>query len=400
MSQITWKSPLETIQSTILMRLQIVMSVILTMWEQITRPPDHQRATTKKRYAVKARPVPVRVKDSVQILELTRVLGSAEDALVVWTLRGWLILNEAKKHNFREGRFWTYDSLPKWCAKHFQWLSAKQLSTVMTRLEKQGVIIRKQFGTDKWNSCYWYSIDETVLSSLVAAITGAGSGSSSSRLGAQPTHSGAPSAQTGSRRANSVAHTTKESTRKESSIPDSRVSQTTTAFESTEKTDVVVVTLPIPEPESESGEHSIEGEGPDTTAVKAFVPHEQHHNDQPISKVALKVLSPLAAELATFGVLLPTAQRLVGQYAEADIRRVLDYARGASNLINPPGFVVDELDTGKSGVLAARIAPALRSLSTAIIEDAEREERMRRETERLERLMAEEGLEVDACHTT
>lgn len=396
MSQIAWKSPLEKMQTAFALCLQIVMAFVLG----IAQGHQSQRPT-KKRYVVKARPMPIRVRDSVQILELTQILGDAEAALVVWTLRGWLATNKASNRNLREGHHWTYNPLPEWCEKHFQWMTVDQLSYLMKKLTKSGVVIRKQFYSPR-GKCYWYRLNETVLGSTISPDTTARKSPAQSLKSPDQTRKAPDQTR------KSPAHTTKESSTEVSSIPDSRPLTTATALQGNdENTDAAVVDPQSrPDPESESGEHSLNGEGHDTTAVKAYLPHEQHHDDQPLPKVPPKGVPALVAELVAFGVLPPTAQRLVEQYPEADVRYVMRHAQSPAgkNLFNPPGFLVDELDTGKHGVLAARAmaGPTGRSLSAAIASEgpveieAWRLEALRRENDRFAAEEAE-ALRAEDC---
>jgi hypothetical protein len=330
--------------SPALLRLQaLIFFALAHVWYQ-PKPP------AKKRYAVKARPLPVRVRDSVQILELTQALGDAEAALVVWTLRGWLAVNKANKRNLREGHYWTYNPLPEWCEKHFQWMTVDQLSYLMKKLAKLGVVIRQQFYSPR-GKCYWYRLDEEVISRMILETVTRKSPDASLKNTGETRKSP-------NQGRKSPAHTTKESSSDVSSIPDSTALPTTTEqgdneTDDTTDTDVVVVSPALPHhPEAESGEHNLDGEGHDTTAVKALAQNELHHDEEPLSKVPLKVLSGVGSELVKFGVLPVTAQRLVEQYPEADVQYVLTYTQASGKL--GPGFVIDELDHRRFGVLLAR----------------------------------------------
>ena len=294
-----------------------------------------------------------RIRDSRGIFELTKALKSADKALVVWTLRGWVAHNQAHRKGYRDGHYWTFNSLDRWQAKHFPWLTVKQLATLMTQLVKQGVVIRTRRSV---HTCYWYRVNESALSSLCTSLPAVNvlrsqSAGLKDKTAEQP-------AQTSEHKTEGV---------KETNLKHEKLNQdTTTAAE----VNVVVVNL-----ENEAETECIEAH--EAGHVKATVRHAQHDN-RPISKVPLKVLSNLAQELIDFGVLPHTAQRLVGQHKEADIRRVVDYAREAKNLFNPPGFVVDTLDTGQSAALPVLSS---HSLSTGGIE-AWRIEALRRENER------------------
>jgi hypothetical protein len=270
---------------------------------------------------------------------LASVLG-VNEAIILQQVYFYVTLHSRKKstQHFHDGKFWVFNSYKQWRDQHFPWLTARGVQSIILRLETKGLLISRQGLENPQDRRKWYTIDLEKLAKLIPTSK------INSTQTARPTNTDCTSNM--HEMIDDSTESTSENTFREKELQ----KQTTTEI------DVVVDSpaLPYREPEAESGEHSLDGEGHDATAVKAFVPHEQHHDEQPFPKVPVKGFPALVAELVKFRVLPVTAQRLVDRYPEVDVRYVLEYARGESSLRNPPGFVVDELDTRKHGVLAAR----------------------------------------------
>lgn len=384
MSQMMAKHPLEKTQAALMARLQIVIAFALLMqsrlaqaWAVLTGEAHLAAPTAAWRSS------PLTSGSTLLSFDpaLADEIGETK-AIILQKVWDWMEYNrtEGKMDHCIDGQWYSYNSAREWRDAHFWHLSVATIKATFQWLEEKGYVQRIQHHKDRGDCRMWVTIPAESRS-RIDAISAVNTPDKKTPMGDK----------------NVTALGEKDSPTKENlqienqHIKTPKISQTTTELQDDVTDAVDVVCQPSPDPESESGEHSINGEGHDTTAVKAFMPHEQHHDEQPFPKVAQKGFPALAAELVAFGVLPPTAQRLVGQYPEADVRYILGYSRLQTTLTNPPGFVVDELDTGKHGVLATRgiPAPAHRSLSAVLAEDTEREERMRRETERL--LAAEEA---------
>lgn len=305
--------------------------------------------------------------------DLEVAFGSIK-AAILQKLLEWININERKGKTsyFYEGHYWTHMSYNKLQKEHFPTRHPDTLRKYIREMERQGFVISCQPDpTDE----KWYRLDMKAISKAVqqGGKGPRGAGEKSRVKGQKPTPAGYSPTQRTTENLQIKNLKTKNSNTKQQQP-------------TTETVVVVPSALPRREPEMESGEHSIDGEGHDTSAVKAFVPHEQHHDESPLSKVPLKVLSlgnELCADLIRFGVSPDRAQRMVKQYPEDDIRYVMDRARKASNVTNPPGFLVRELDKGKAGVLGLRaVQKDLHMPSTFIDED--RLEAIRRENARME----------------
>lgn len=322
--------------------------------------PSSPAALPKKRRPVKvfARPgaAAIRIRDSRGIFELTKALKSADKALIVWTLRGWVAYNRSRKKNYRDGHYWTYNTLSTWQEKHFPWLSVKQLSTLMTQLVKQNVIIRSRRNV---HSCYRYRVNEIALAAMCASLPSAES--LTSQTAEQKRQMGERSAQTAEQSGETGEHTTalhqqknlqkqKQQEQQQQQLLHTPDVQLNAASE----TDVVVVVAPLPprEPESITGEHSIDGEGPQSAPphaphgsalVKAM--HRDNANDQEPSKVPLKV-SRLAEKLRDeMGFMAGLAETLIRKHGAGRIRAIAKYIESQGSAIHtPPAYMRHELE--------------------------------------------------------
>lgn len=312
-------------------------------------------------------------------------------ALILHKIWEWQEKNRRDRTNLRNGHHWTYDTYEAWQQRNFSWLSVDGLRKLICELERDGLLISGQF--TKGSAMKWYRVDVQAVAKLI-------------RMGGQDVRMGGSKSRT-SGEVDRIK-TKKESTNKKQQIKTPKSLTATTQPDerdiSTEidlDTDVaVVVPHPTPSRGEESGEYSIDGE-----AVMAK--HDEHHGEPfaveattktatphttSLSKVPQKVLSPAAAELLDdliwFKVLPHVAARLIQQHGEEDTRYVLTHAQRVGTL--GAGFVVQELDTRKWGVLALRDMPVVQKFvhqSSAATLDVEA---MERETARMEAIEAEE----------
>lgn len=91
---------------------------------------------------------------------LAVMIGTSQ-ALVFQRLH-WL-LNAAKEddreYNYVDGRWWVYNTYPKWKAKYFTWLSEKTIKNTFLDLEKRGFVLSMQSVKEALDREKWYSID-------------------------------------------------------------------------------------------------------------------------------------------------------------------------------------------------------------------------------------------------
>jgi len=93
------------------------------------------------------------------------VLIGLEEAIVLQQIHYWLEINRKANKNFREGRYWTYNTQNDWL-KDFKWMKLTTLKRVLAHLEKIGVVIAKKFNAGKWDHTKWYSIEYEMVKKL------------------------------------------------------------------------------------------------------------------------------------------------------------------------------------------------------------------------------------------
>lgn len=90
--------------------------------------------------------------------ELAEGLG-VNEAIVLQQIHAWLVSNEKRGLNYKNGRYWTFNSLKKWHENHFSFWSESTLKRVFTSLENKGILIVGNFNRSKLDRTKWYSIN-------------------------------------------------------------------------------------------------------------------------------------------------------------------------------------------------------------------------------------------------
>lgn len=69
--------------------------------------------------------------------------------------------NETNGTNFRDGRYWTYNSVEGF-SKQFPFLSAKQVRTALEKLENHGYVLTGNYNRNEmpFNHTKWYTLTE------------------------------------------------------------------------------------------------------------------------------------------------------------------------------------------------------------------------------------------------
>jgi len=71
-------------------------------------------------------------------------------AVLYQNLTFWIEKNRANRRNFRDDRYWTYNSIPAF-AELFPYLTEKQIRTALDKLLNAGLILKGQFSDDKYD---------------------------------------------------------------------------------------------------------------------------------------------------------------------------------------------------------------------------------------------------------
>ncbi len=101
---------------------------------------------------------------------LTRINGYAhvaeryglEEAIFLDSIAYWYRTNRANNHNFRDGRWWTHNSI-KAFVDVFPWWSVKQIRRIAASCREQRALIAGEFNEDRRDRSLWYTPSDELL---------------------------------------------------------------------------------------------------------------------------------------------------------------------------------------------------------------------------------------------
>lgn len=85
-----------------------------------------------------------------------------EEAVFLDAIVFWYRANKAENRNFRDGRWWTYNSI-KAFEEVFPWWSTKQLRRIANSCREQGAIIAGEYNEDRRDRSLWYTPGDELL---------------------------------------------------------------------------------------------------------------------------------------------------------------------------------------------------------------------------------------------
>lgn len=97
----------------------------------------------------------------LQVLPSLAVAVGLNEAIVLQQMHYWL----GKKSHVRNGQKWVYNSYAEW-QKQFPFWSESTIKRAILSLEKQGIIISKNFNKAKFDKTKWYRIDYKELEKI------------------------------------------------------------------------------------------------------------------------------------------------------------------------------------------------------------------------------------------
>ena len=101
---------------------------------------------------------------------LTRIQGyghvavryGLEEAIFLDTIAHWVRVNRAEERNFRDGRWWTYNTI-KAFDELFPWWSSKQIRRIITSCKEQGALLTGDYNQDRRDRTVWYTLGDEAL---------------------------------------------------------------------------------------------------------------------------------------------------------------------------------------------------------------------------------------------
>ena len=93
---------------------------------------------------------------------LAAMLNSLDEAVILQQIHYWI----EKKQNYRDGRYWVYNSMGKWM-QQFPWIKSRTtLTRYFNNLEKKGLLITGNYNKAGFDKTKWYTIDYSALSNF------------------------------------------------------------------------------------------------------------------------------------------------------------------------------------------------------------------------------------------
>ena len=84
-------------------------------------------------------------------------------AVLLTQIEYWVSKNRENKKNFKEGKYWTYNSAEK-MAEYFPYLNARQIKYALQRLKSEDLIIIDNFNKNKLDRTAWYTLTDKAYS--------------------------------------------------------------------------------------------------------------------------------------------------------------------------------------------------------------------------------------------
>jgi len=88
---------------------------------------------------------------------LAQALGLNE-AVILQQFHYWLIINKSKERNFRDGYYWTYNSIKEW-RKQFPFWNTRTIERALWKLEANGIVKTGKHNKLNLDRTKWYRID-------------------------------------------------------------------------------------------------------------------------------------------------------------------------------------------------------------------------------------------------
>jgi len=96
-------------------------------------------------------------------IQLAALYG-VEEAILIHHFQYWINFNYRTKRNFREGKYWTYQTV-KEISAHFPYMTEKSVRRSIDSLVEKKVLIKGNFNKSSWDRTTWFSLtDDSFLS--------------------------------------------------------------------------------------------------------------------------------------------------------------------------------------------------------------------------------------------
>lgn len=90
------------------------------------------------------------------------ILFGERASIILNHIRSWIFKNKSSNRNFHDGHFWTYNTIAGF-KEYYPYLSDKQISTVLNKLEKDGILKTGNYNKMTFDRTKWYCINEPLI---------------------------------------------------------------------------------------------------------------------------------------------------------------------------------------------------------------------------------------------
>ena len=80
-----------------------------------------------------------------------------DEAVMLHHIRYWVAKNEANDHNYRDGKYWTYNTQSA-LAQLFPYWSARKVGRILSKLEEAGAIESGNYNDKKYDRTKWFTL--------------------------------------------------------------------------------------------------------------------------------------------------------------------------------------------------------------------------------------------------
>jgi hypothetical protein len=87
------------------------------------------------------------------------------ESVILQQIHYWLGINEKANNNFKDGKYWTFNSYEEW-QKQFPFWSISTIQRTISKLEKMGLLIIGNYNKLKIDRTKWYTINYEMLDNI------------------------------------------------------------------------------------------------------------------------------------------------------------------------------------------------------------------------------------------
>ena len=108
-------------------------------------------------------------KDKVVLasIDLACVVGDLEEAVALNQVSYWIEKYKETNHNFKDGKYWVYNSYQKWHDDNFPFWHTSKIQRIFKSLERKGLLISANYNSAGFDKTKWYSIDYEKLQKMM-----------------------------------------------------------------------------------------------------------------------------------------------------------------------------------------------------------------------------------------